>query len=262
MKKFVLWLAVLIFVYDGMTAQEMTGAGKDLFQYNYNTFSKKKPVVVILKDGKQVEGNITKLRRKGLFIQSVFIKDKKTGKVLELPASKIDEMYAYPHGFDKAMKAYKHATSLYQIQRKSSKNGLLAKGAVLLRGLKFSRKNKKAPQYYLLQLVNPGFDRYLEVYGDPAGVETASLNVGMMTVAGGIKKSYYVRKGDKIYYVRKKDFKKIYDTLFGDCKEFMKKYPAKKAKWRYFSQYVYEYTLMRSKKEKGKTEGEENKQDK
>ncbi len=244
---------VLFLLYNSASAQKMTGAGKDLFQSTYITFSKKKPILLILNDGTKVQGTLKKLKRKGLIIQSVFLKEK-SGKVSEFPASKIKEMYAYPHGFDKAMKTLDLVTNIYKIQRKDTQYGMLKDGAVLLRGLKISLRNKKAPKYYLIQLLNPEFDRYLEVYGDPHAHKTASVQFGMMTMAGGLEKSYYVKKGDKIYYIRKKDFKKDYVKLFGDCKEFIKKYPADKAKWRHFSEYVLEYTKIRSQKENTKEE--------
>ncbi len=148
---------VLFLLYNSASAQKMTGAGKDLFQSTYITFSKKKPFLLILNDGTKVQGTLKKLKRKGLIIQSVFLKEK-SGKVSEFPASKIKEMYAYPHGFDKAMKTLDLVTNIYKIQRKDTQYGMLKDGAVLLRGLKISLRNKKAPKYYLIQLLNPEFD--------------------------------------------------------------------------------------------------------
>jgi hypothetical protein len=111
-----------------------------------------------------------------------------------------------------------------------------------------SLKNKKKKKEYMMQLVNPTFSSHIEVFGDPFAKSTFSVGIAGLNVAGGLAKSYYIKKDGEIFWLRNKELEVRYETLFGDCEEFVKKYPKQDIKWRYFSEYIFEYTKMMSKK--------------
>ena len=49
-----------------------------------------------------------------------------------------------------------------------------------------SLKNKKKEKEYLMQLINPTFSKYIEVFGDPFVKETMKLGIGNLNVASGL----------------------------------------------------------------------------
>ena len=78
--------------------------------------------------------------------------------------------------------------------------------------------NKKKGKMALLQLVNYGFDQKLKVYPDPNS-ESGITSVNGVAVTGGIIKAFYVVKGDESFFVNKKSYKKLYNTLYDNCEE-------------------------------------------
>ena len=118
----------------------------------------------------------------------------------------------------------------------------LAEGYVYLEMSEVMVKKKKMT--LMLQLLNPTYANKIKIYNDPFAKETASLNVGGFKAAGGIEKSYYIKKGDAVatrFY--KKDYKDEigFSQLFEDCPALVEKY-TEDLHWRNFSKHTYEYT--------------------
>jgi hypothetical protein len=110
-------------------------------------------------------------------------------------------------------------------------------------------KNKKDEKEFLMQLINPEFSQIISVYYDPNAKETGGVSVmGSPQLGGGVIKSYYVKKGDEIIWLKKSEFEDRYDFLFGDNPEFTKKYPKNSVKWDFLSFLVFEYTNMAMEK--------------
>ena len=97
---------------------------------------------------------------------------------------------------------------------------------------------------FLMQVINHGFDDIISVYHDPRAKETGGVSFGGPQLGGGVIKSYYIKKGDKVIWLHKDDFDDNYEFLFGDNPVFMKKYPLKSVEWGYFSFLVAQYTEM------------------
>ncbi|MGM5631291.1 hypothetical protein O2K51_10355 [Apibacter raozihei] len=130
---------------------------------------------------------------------------------------------------------------------RKSLNKIVSQGYIYIKNQEVSIKNKKEKKEYLMQLINPEFSSIIEVYGDPMAKETGGVSFGGgPTIGGGVTKSYYVKKGDKVYWLEKKDFNDYYNELFGDCKEFMNKYPLESADWRNLGYLILEYTKLAS----------------
>ncbi|WP_299679896.1 hypothetical protein [uncultured Tenacibaculum sp.] len=223
------------------------GNGKDLFDKVYNRYSGKKKSIVVLKDGTRIEGFKKDVDRKKGQIYYIKLKEEKSGKKIKLDSDEIKEMYLYPSGFEKFTKSWRHVYDVRQWERSDMDNDVINQGYIYFKNQKVSLKNRKKEKEYMMQLINPTFSKYIEVFGDPNAKETTKLGAFGFNVAGGLAKSYYVKKDGKIFWLRKKDLDDKYEELFGDCKEFMEKNPVKKIKWRYFSQYVLDYTKMKAK---------------
>lgn len=211
----------------------------------YDRYSSKE-CKVKLKDGTIVTGINDDLDRKKGQIYSIEIKDATTGKKKEYEADQIDEMYLMPSGLDKLTKKSAAVLDIKSYENKSL-DKMLSQGYVYFKNQAVSLKNKKKEKEYLMQLVNPDFCSVIQVFGDNMAKETASIGFGPMKMTGGIDKSFYVKKGDEIFWLKKSDFDEGYDKLFADSPEFVAKYPKKDVVWRKLNLYVYEYTKFISK---------------
>ncbi|MDF0719641.1 hypothetical protein P0M11_06465 [Kaistella sp. PBT33-4] len=228
--------------------EEMKEMDNYMFGEMFTGFSPKKETRIILKDAGNVKGNARDMDRKKGQIYSVKIRNTATGKDETYKAEDIAEMYLPVSGFEKGMRTANYFNKISNWSRKSPSK-ITEKDEVYLRNQTVSLKNKKAEKEYLMQLINPDFSSIIEVYADPVASETTGVTFGMgpltsPQVGGGVTKSFYVRKGDRVIWLKKADFEEHYNFLFGDNKEFMAKYPAESVKWDYFSWLVFQYTKM------------------
>ncbi len=255
MKKLLFASLLLTFALNTVSAQEKVKFTKEqlkkmddeLFDEGFTGITPKKTSTVILKDGNKIEGSATDIDRKKGQIYSIEIKDG-SGKKKKYQSEEIAEMYLPISGAAKASKLVNYFGTSKNWGRKSL-NKTTNPDEVYVRNVKASLKNKKEEKEYLMQLINPQFSKIIEVYADPNAGQTTSMGFGMNGftspgVGGGVTKSYYVKKGDHVFWLKKSDFEENYKDLFGDNVEFMKKYPANSVKWEQFSYLVMEYTKM------------------
>lgn len=245
--KIILVVFLLSNLFSFSQEEKKSGNGKQLFDQVYNSYSGKKLSVVVLKDGTRIEGYKKDVDRKKGQIYYIKIKEESTGKKKKFDSDEIKEMYLYPGGLEKLGKITRHVYDVRQWERSDLDNDVIKKGYIYFKNQTVSLKNKKKKKEYLMQLINPTFAKYLEVYGDPNAKETTKLGFAGFNLAGGLAKSFYVKKGDKIFWMNKKELKVRYESLFGDCEEFVKKHPVADIKWRYFSEYILEYTKLKTK---------------
>ncbi len=214
-----------------------------LFEEVFMSVNNKKTSTVVLKDGRTIHGYFEDIDRKKGQISEIEVKDSVTGKEEKFDAALISELYLAPSGFEKGMKAFKNATNIRSLATKDMKKAT-NKETVYYKNQMVSLKNKKEQKEYLMQLINPTFNSLIQVFGDPNAKETGGVSFGGMAMGGGVIKSFYVKKGDKIMWLHKDDFKDSYNDLFADNAEFMKQYPLNSIEWDYLSYLIYEYTRM------------------
>ncbi|SHI68303.1 hypothetical protein [Flavobacterium terrae] len=214
-----------------------------LFEEVFTTVNNKKTSTVILKDGRVIKGYFKDIDRKKGQITDIKFKDSVTGKQEELDAALISELYLAPSGAEKGAKAFKNATNIRSLATKKMKKAT-NKETVYFKNQTVSLKNKKEIKEYLMQLINPEFNSIIEVYGDPNANETQGVSFGGMQMGGGLLKSFYLKKGDKVFWMHKSDFGDYYNEIFGDNPEFIKQYPLNSIEWGYLSFLIYEYTRM------------------
>lgn len=208
--------------------------------------AKKKISTIILKDGREIKGNIQGVRGKQSQINRIILSEEGTEEKIDLDIEQIKEAYLFGSGFDKAMKV-DHQISQAGTSKRNNMRKATTNDEIYFVNKTVSLKNKKDEQELLLQLLNPDFDDYISVYFDPISRESQGIGVGNVNFGGGVLFSYYVEKDGEIFWLRKKDFEKQYSKLFGDSPEFLKKYPAKSVNWDWFSGLVLEYTKIRAK---------------
>ena len=215
------------------------------FNEGFDKPATKKVSTVILKDGTEKKGNCVNIKTRKQQIHTLVFRDSVTGNKDEIPVENVAEAYLFASGWGKLTKIADQIDRMGSSGRKSMKKAT-TNDQIYFVNQSVSLKNKKDEQEFLMQLINPDFDDYIAVYHDPRSGKSASFTPGGIgpKLGGDVLKSYYVKKGDRVFWLRKKDFNKEYDFLFGDNKEFMKKYPLKSANWDWLSTLVLEYTKM------------------
>ena len=201
------------------------------------TFSKSKITYITLMDGTQVQGTVKDIDRTKGLIKNIKIKSE-AGEVTQYDATQIMEMYIAPSSWDNFSKVFDFMYDPGQWDNQTYKQNLLTDGYVIFEQaeVEVGLKNR----VLLLQLLNPSFSSKIKVYMDPWADETASVNIGGFKVAGGDKKSYYVKDGARpAFNLKKIDYKNNFIALFGDCEKMV---PLKeKAKWTKFEDHLWQF---------------------
>jgi hypothetical protein len=253
MKKLLFAALLLTFTLNTVSAQEKVKFSKEqlkkmddyLFDEAFQGASMKKTTTIILKDGTKLEGPMSDIDLKKGLINAIAIKDK-SGKSQKYKSDEIAELYLPVSKLGKALAVNKYMSSSNNWGRKSL-NKSTNPNEIYMKNLKTTIKNKKDEIEYLLQLVNPDFSNNIEVYADPRAGESGGMAfspMGFGTTQTGNPKSFYIKKGDHVFWLQKSEFDDRYSELFGDNAEFMKKYPANSVKWEQFSFLVMEYTRL------------------
>ncbi|WP_060874221.1 hypothetical protein [Myroides odoratus] len=257
MKKLILFsfLATAAVVNTPIHAQEKVKFTKEqikvmddmLFDEVFVGVSSKKNSTLLLKDGTKKVGSVSGVSRKKGQITSIKMKDA-SGKKVEYQADEIEEMYLPISGYVKGAKVASYFGNTKNWGSKS-----LTKSTnpdeVYVKNITASLKNKKAEKEYLMQLINPSFSSQIEVYADPMASETTSISFGGGPgIGGGVIKSYYIKKGEEVIWLKKGEFEENYNFLFGDNQEFLQKFPYNSIKWDYLSYLIAEYTKMSEEK--------------
>lgn len=214
-----------------------TTLGAQSFLQPFDGVSRNKPSYITLKDGKELEGTIKKLdRKKGLIEEIKILVD---GKKKKVAAEEIQHMYLPASNLAKFLSASEKATDANKWESNDLDEEHLKDGYAYFEFATVQIKRKERD--LLLQLVNPNFANGIRVYHDPLARETASIGVAGISVAGGLEKSYYVRKGkETAIRLKKKDYDEQFKPFFGDCASVVKM-GGNNPKWADFPQHTYEY---------------------
>lgn len=206
-------------------------------------FSRQKPAYLEMEDGTKMEGKLNGFKRKKGLFEVVKMEDE-SGTDLKIDASSIKNMYLAPSDLAKMNAAF---DEIYNVnnwgKQPNVDTTLMTEGYVYFE--KVPTEVKKETIDLMLQLLNAHFSTEIKVYLDPRANESTGISVGGITVAGGLDKSYYVKKkdDDTAFKLTKADYKKQFEEFFGDSPEFMEKFD--KPKWADFETHVYEYTLIK-----------------
>ena len=205
----------------------------------FDVVSKKKTAYLTLETGEEIECNIKKLKRakKGL-IKEIVVKidgEKKTYKMEEIkfayfPQSNWDKLIKFDDMLTDATQW--EGDSPYELDRLKDGYAYFEKIDIILKG--DERK-------LLMQQLNPYPGTRVKIYHDPQAGEKGGLSVGAIKVAKSQESNYYVSKDGEIAdRLRKKDYKKSFKDLLGDCRKVEKEF-GKKKKWSKFEDAIIMY---------------------
>jgi hypothetical protein len=204
-------------------------------------FSRKKTAYLHMEDGTKLEGTLAGFKRSKGLIEAVKMKDA-NGEKLKIDPATISYMYLASSNLARLGAAMEAVGSIRNWEKETNMDTtLMNDGYVYFE--KSSTKIKKKTNDLMLQLMNASFSSKIKVYHDPFASESMALSIGDITVAGGLDKSYYIKKSDDELAIRlfKRDYKEMFITLFGDCPEVMDAY-GDNIKWSELETHIYEYT--------------------
>lgn len=213
------------------------------FSPAFQGWSKKKQTYITMKDGTEHTVNIKKLKFKKGLIDELKVVPVDGGKKIKIKPENISHMYIAPSNLAKLGQTLEASTDLTRIQDGELDSGHLQNGYMYMESSEVQIKKKKT-QYCMLQVMNPTFSGKIKVYNDPFAKKSAGIGIGDFTIAGGLDKSYYIKKeGEQIARkIKKKDYKKDIETLFSECPTVVDKYKDN-PQWSEFEQFIYDYSI-------------------
>lgn len=246
--KFLFLLCAITVSAQKYSSEEKKMLNTYMFNPGFVKPATKKVSTLVTKDGKTYRGFCRGVDYKKGQIIAINFRDSVTDEKKSFSAAEIAEAWLYASGFESFGKSAELANN-WGVGRISAKK-LRSKDASYFVNQKVKLKNKKDAREVVMQLVNPEFDDYISFFHDSEAKESKGVKLGVgPTLGGGVIFSYYVKKGDRVFWLQKKDLKKEYEFLFGDSKKFMEKYPLKEVKWEWLSALVLEYTKMKMEEE-------------
>lgn len=107
-------------------------------------------------------------------------------------------------------------------------------------------RHNKSEKLRLMQLLNPGFDSKIKVFGDPnPNRQTSGIGVGGIKITGGIDKSYlFVQNEQKAVLVKKGSYDKNFDELYAACPVILQAFAGEKIKWADLAGHVFAYEQL------------------
>lgn len=236
MKTKVLTLAIAFIMAIGVNAQE-----EMRFSPTVVGFSKKKTAYIFKEDGTKVTCTIKSLKwTKGL-IDEIKILDLEGNKVKISPED-ISHMYLPPSGAQKLGNALDFMDNATQWENSDLDKSLLGEKLVYFEKTKM--KVKKKVVTVMAQVLNPTYCKQIRVYADPYAKETASVGVAGVTVAGGLDKSYYIKKaGEETgYKLEKKNYTEEFKAIFSEAAKLLETY-GEDPKWKDFETHVWDFAM-------------------
>lgn len=194
-------------------------------------FSKDKSGFLVRKDGSRVSFKLDQFKGKKGVIESIKGKTD-DGQEFEYAAADIQEMGLPPSGFGRGMSGLQSTSSIL----KASKTDVneVKRDTILF----YHEYLDDQQRDVMLQLLNPDFAQKIRIYHDPAAGTTSGIgSIGGVRLTGGVDKGFYVRAGNKTFRLRKGEYEKRFDELFGSCPAVRQNYPS--TAWRDFPNHVY-----------------------
>ena len=231
--KYLLTLVCVLIVFSSV-AQTFSPA--------FQGFSRKKTTFITLKNGTEMSVVVKKLFFKKGLIDDLKVERSSDGKKVKINPEEIDHMYIPPSTLAKLNQFMDASSDITKLQDNELSSEHLDDGYLYMESSNVQVKKNKT-QYCMMQVMNPTFSKKIKIYNDPFAKESASVSFAGMKVAGGLDKSYYIKKNgeDLARRIKKNEYKKDMEELFAECPAVIEKYKDD-PKWVDFEQFVYEYS--------------------
>ncbi len=214
---------------------EVANAQKDLLLTPTDDFSQTRKVYVTLLDGTEIIGILKRVYRKKGLITAIKIKDENKVKY-RLNSEEINFAYLpiSKRGIEQKHYDFFHNVKNWNIDKMWEH--LLHNGYTYFESIEV--KNKDKSRKVLLQLLNPSFSNKVKVYANPRAINSA-FNIGKLTISSDIKSYYISKDNDFAFKIRKRKYKKEFNTLW-NCDSVIKKFPRRK--WKNLVKHIKAYS--------------------
>ena len=202
-------------------------------------FSEKKTAYIFKEGGEKVTCTIKSLKWKKALISEIKILDLEGNKI-KISPKEISYMYLPPSGLQKLGNALDYVGNATQWENSDLDTELLGEKLVYFEKTQMKVNNKTVTA--VAQVLNPTYCKQIRVYADPYAKETASVGVAGVTVAGGLDKSYYIKKTGEAagYKLKKKNYSEEFKVIFSDAPQLLKEF-GDDPKWSGFETHVWKY---------------------
>jgi len=207
----------------------------------FSDFFSERECYVISASGEKIYGFLRGATEEKGYITRLTIEDE-LGNKYKFKAAEVQRFAIKPGVFAKLSTVNEKGTSIRHIV-KTDHNDILDREWIIFDQQAMPRTKQRVA---LLQLLNPGFDKYVKVYDHPNGSKSMPIKVLTVPVVGGEERTLWVVKGDsKPMIVRKAKFKKAFKELFAD-EPMLIASAKRKPKFKDFAQYIDSYNRLKS----------------
>lgn len=201
------------------------------------------PATIVLQNGDTLSGKLSSASLINNYLKNVSLK-LADGSKRKLDAAEMKTLLVKTSALAKMAMMNESANSIVRAAKTDFKSIINREYIVFEQALRATKKDKPA----MMQLLNPGFDHVIKVYADPNANETGGLQSGDITITGGADRSYlFVKNGEKVVIVRKINYRKNFDELYGDCAEMITAYEGDKTKFKDIAEHVFVYDQLCNK---------------
>jgi hypothetical protein len=199
------------------------------------------PCIVFLASGEEINGKIGTMSGSNGYISAITIK-LDNGEKMKLKPEDISRILVKADKLLKLMMMSESTSSIKEMT-KTNFNDVIKTDYIIF---ETAMRHNKAGNLRLMQLLNPGFDSKLKVYGDPnPNRKTQGIGIAGVKLTGDIDKSYlFVQNDEKAVLVKKGSYKKDFEELYKNCPKMLEAFAGEKLKWQDVAGHVYAYNFI------------------
>jgi hypothetical protein len=170
---------------------------------------------VLLKSGEQVEGRIMNTSSNTQGITQVTLKNEQ-GEKQKFKSQEIEEFLIAMNDAVRFQFANERGSSVKKLLTKKQPTAVPSDYII------YRNVSRQSGKDVLLQLLNPDFDEYFQVFFDPQARKTTSLEGELITWTGDKHRVFLISKNDgPLLRVKKGSYKKDFLELFGECNKLL-----------------------------------------
>ena len=196
-------------------------------------------LLVVTREGEELRGHIV---RSTSWFESItrFTLKLDDGSKRKLRAEEVDRVYMPMNEIWRAAMVSEASTTLEEIW-KSDFERIFEVEELVFDSIRHPNSDRVA----LRQLVNPGFDSRIRVYGLPASKE-GIFSSDDIAYFGDMPKAFLVIKDDdETRRVKQRQYRRhVFEELYGDCPELLERYRGDMRKFKFFAEHVFLYDQL------------------
>ncbi|MCG8459369.1 MAG: hypothetical protein MI919_24085 [Holophagales bacterium] len=196
-------------------------------------------LLVVTREGEELRGHIVRSMSRFESITRFTLK-LDDGSKRKLKAGDVERVYMPVNEIWRMVMVSEASTTLEKIW-KSDFERIFEVDELIFDAVRHPRSDRMA----LRQLVNPGFDSRIRVYGLPASKE-GIFSSETIAYFGDMPKAFLVIKdGGEPWRVKQREYRRhVFEELYADCPELLERYQGDMRKFKFFAEHVFLYDQL------------------